>query len=64
MMSMRRMKRWRGGVKGLLNNVKKNCTFLTWRLPLSGFQDNFFIWVFDNFRNVSFKANINNFISF
>ena len=31
-----------GGVKGLLNNVKKNCTFLTWRLPLSGFQDNFF----------------------
>ena len=23
-----------GGVKGLLNNVKKNCTFLTGRLPL------------------------------
>ena len=23
-----------GGVKGLLNNVKKNCTFLTRRLPL------------------------------
>ena len=23
------------GVKGLLNNVKKNCTFLSWRLPLS-----------------------------
>ena len=24
-----------GGVKGLLNNVKKNCTFLKCRLPLS-----------------------------
>ena len=24
----------KGGVKGLLNNVKKNCTFLTCRLPL------------------------------
>ena len=23
-----------GRVKGLLNNVKKNCTFLSWRLPL------------------------------
>ena len=23
-----------GGVKGLLNNVKKNCTFLKWGLPL------------------------------
>ena len=23
-----------GGVKGLLNNVKKNCTFLSWWLPL------------------------------
>ena len=23
-----------GGVKGLLNNVKKNCTFLKCRLPL------------------------------
>ena len=23
-----------GGVKGLLNNVKKNCTFLSCRLPL------------------------------
>ena len=23
-----------GGFKGLLNNVKKNCTFLTGRLPL------------------------------
>ena len=23
-----------GGVKGLLNNVQKNCTFLTGRLPL------------------------------
>ena len=27
-------KRKGGGVKGLLNNVKKNCTFLSWRLPL------------------------------
>ena len=26
-----------GGVKGLLNNVKKNCTFLTCRLPLSAY---------------------------
>merc|ERR1712067_33560 len=23
-----------GGVKGLLNNVQKNCTFLKWGLPL------------------------------
>ena len=23
-----------GGVKGLLNNVKKNCTFLSCRLPI------------------------------
>ena len=27
-------KRKGGGVKGLLNNVKKNCTFLSCRLPL------------------------------
>ena len=25
-----------GGVKGLLNNVQKNCTFLKWGLPLTG----------------------------
>ena len=28
-------KRKGGGVKGLLNNVKKNCTFLKERLPQS-----------------------------
>ena len=27
-------KRMGGGVKGFLNNVQKNCTFLSWRLPL------------------------------
>ena len=26
-------KRKGGGVKGLLNNVQKNCTFFSWRLP-------------------------------
>ena len=31
----------KGGVNGLLNNVKKNCTFLTCRLPLTNdHQDN------------------------
>ena len=29
-------KRKGGGGKGLLNNVKRNCTFLTGRLPLYG----------------------------
>ena len=29
-------KRKGGGVKGLLNNVKKNCTFLSGWLPLFG----------------------------
>ena len=33
-------KRKGGGIKGLLNNVKKNCTFLTGWLPLSA--SNFF----------------------
>ena len=38
-----------GGVKGLLNNVKKNCTFLKGWLPLHLFDDN--ICQFDTFHN-------------
>ena len=30
-----------GGVKGLLNNVKKNCTFLSGWLPLLHLKDGF-----------------------
>ena len=57
-------KRKGGGGKGFLNNVKKTALFLHGGFPYLGFKIIFFIWVFDNFRNVSFKANINNFISF
>ena len=32
-------KRKGGGVKGLLNNVKKNCTFLKGRLPLGDIKE-------------------------
>ena len=39
-----------GGVKGLLNNVKKNCTFLKGRLPLAQFRSHTLMWFLNNLR--------------
>ena len=41
-----------GGVKGLLNNVQKNCTFLKARHPLSWFSGPYYFHQGDNYDDI------------